>query len=289
LDPNKPILVTGALGKTGSRVISALANRNIKVRAFIRRKDAVNQAKALGATEVACGDFSDDKSVRFAIEGCSRIIHICPPMDPRETEISKRITDHCLTSKTERMILYSVLHPLLQDVPHHNNKLAAERHLVNSGQNFTILQPSRYMQHLIPIWNKIIETGVHSMPFSIETKFSLVDLEDLAEATATIAIDNGHDGATYELAGPEKLSQIDMARILSGLTEKNIRAEAKPLKEFKAWAEINEIPAARIETMVAMNRHYDVHGLVGNPNVLSWILGRTPRTFEEFVKREILN
>ena len=63
----------------------------------------------------------------------------------------------------------------------------------------------------------------------------------------------------------------------------------KPLKEFKAWAEINEIPAARIKTMVAMNRHYDVHGLIGNPNVLGWILGRTPRTFEEFVKREVLN
>ena len=61
------------------------------------------------------------------------------------------------------------------------------------------------------------------------------------------------------------------------------------MKEFKAWAEINEIPAARIETMVAMNRHYDMHGLVGNPNVLGWILGRPPRTFEEFVKREILN
>ena len=210
-------------------------------------------------------------------------------MDPKETEIAKRITDRCLDNKTERMILYSVLHPLLQDVPHHKKKLAAERYLVNSGQKYTILQPSRYMQHLIPIWNKIIETRIHSMPFSIETKFSLVDLEDLAEAAATISIDKGHDGATYELAGPEKLSQIDMARILSDLTGKKIRARAKPMKEFKAWAEINEISAARIETMVAMNRHYDVHGLVGNPNVLSWILGRTPRTFEEFVKREILN
>jgi len=145
------------------------------------------------------------------------------------------------------------------------------------------------MQHLIPIWNKIIETGIHSMPFSIEAKFSVVDLEDLAEAAATISIDKGHDGATYELAGPEKLSQIDMARILSDLTGKKIQARAKPMKEFKAWAEINEISATRIETMVAMNRHYDAHGLVGNPNILSWILGRTPRTFEEFVKREILN
>jgi len=41
--------------------------------------------------------------------------------------------------------------------------------------------------------------------------------------------------------------------------------------------------------MCRMNAHYDAHGLVGNPNVLRWMLGRPPTTFREFVRRESLN
>lgn len=37
-----------------------------------------------------------------------------------------------------------------------------------------------------------------------------------------------------------------------------------------------------------MNAHYDRHGLIGNPNVLRWILGREPNDFGGFVRRELL-
>ena len=64
-----------------------------------------------------------------------------------------------------RFVLYSVLHPLLADVPHQDRKLRAERALVDSGLNYTILQPGRYMQHLTMIWKAVLATGVHTMPF----------------------------------------------------------------------------------------------------------------------------
>jgi hypothetical protein len=47
------------------------------------------------------------------------------------------------------------------------------------------------------------------------------------------------------------------------------------------------MPAERLETMCLMNAHYDAHGLIGNPNVLRWILGREPTRFADFVKREL--
>ena len=47
------------------------------------------------------------------------------------------------------------------------------------------------------------------------------------------------------------------------------------------------MPAERIEVMTKMNAHYDAHGLVGNPNVLRWLLGREPTRFAEFVRREL--
>ena len=282
------ILVTGASGKTGSKVVAALSARGAVVRAFIRREGDAPTLRKLGAAETALGDLYDDDSLKTALAGCRSVIHICPPMNPDETNIAKRITDHCLTAGVGRLILYSVLHPLLDDVPHHDHKLHAERYLVNSGQAYTILQPSRYMQHLIPIWNTVLETGIHAMPFSASMKFSVADLNDLAEATAAIAIEDGHASATYQLAGPEQLSQTDMAEILSNLTGKTITARAKSLKQFEADARSGGMPEERLQTMLKMNAHYDSHGLVGNPNVLRWILGREPTHFQEFVARDLL-
>ena len=288
MNSSPPILVTGASGKTGRKVIAALAARGALVRAFIRREEIALEMKSCGASEIALGDLYEDESIKTAIKDCQSVIHICPPMNPDETNIAQRITNHCLEIGTERLILYSVLHPLMNGVPHHDNKLKAERYLVNSGQIYTILQPSRYMQHLIPIWNNVIRTGIHDMPFSVDVKFSVADLNDLAEATAVVATENGHGGATYQLAGPDLLSQRDMALILSGLTGKKIIAQAKTPEKFKADAKAASMPVTRLDTMLKMNAHYDAHGLVGNPNVLRWVLGREPTHFKDFVIRDLL-
>jgi len=247
------ILVTGASGRTGRAVISALDSQNVSTRAFIRRKEASAELLKLGANEIALGDFFNYDSLEDAVSGCSHVIHICPPMHPGEAELAIQMTDLCLRLKVERLVLYSVLHPLLSDVRHHHFKLKAEEYLVNSGQTYTILQPGRYMQHHVPIWKEIMETGKHRMPFSVDAKFNIVDLADLAEAAANILMGEGHEAATYQLAGPQALNQIDMAEIISNVTGRSVKAEKKTFAEFKDGAKNSGMSADRIEQLCIMN------------------------------------
>jgi uncharacterized protein YbjT (DUF2867 family) len=269
-------------------MVAALVARGAPVRAFVRRPDAADEMRALGAAEIVTGDLFDDDALATAVNGVAQVLHICPPMHPREDVLARTLIDVCTREGTGRLVLYSVLHPLLDDVPHHHRKLIAERHLVNSGLAYTVLQPSRYMQQLVPIWKSLLATGTHSMPFRTSARFSMVDLHDLAEAAARVVTEPGHEGATYQLAGPEALSQDDVARILSELLGRPIRAAVKPLDEMRREAAAAGFSPERIETMCLMNAHYDAQGLVGNPNVLGWILRRPPTTFREFVKRELL-
>jgi uncharacterized protein YbjT (DUF2867 family) len=286
---DKPILVTGAAGRTGRRMVKALTARGARVRAFVRRPGAGEELRALGVDQVVAGDLLDAGSVATAMRGAEQVLHICPPMHPQEDAIARTMIAVAMQAQVERFVLYSVLHPLLSDVPHHARKLEAERALVGAGLAYTILQPSRYMQQLVPIWKGVLATAVHSMPFATSARFSVVDLDDLAEVAARIMTESGHDAATYQLAGPQALSQDDMAGILSELLGRPIRAEAKALEDMRREAEAAGFPAERIETMCRMNAHYDAHGLVGNPNVLRWLLGRPPTEFGEFVRRELLN
>ena len=141
------------------------------------------------------------------------------------------------------------------------------------------------MQHLVPLWKTVLDEGVHSMPFSADKKFNVVDLEDLAEASAIVATEPGHEFAIYELAGPEALSQNDMAAVISDVIGKPVKAKALPFDVMEANARKKGADDDRVEQMLIMNRHYDTHGFRGNSNVLEMVLGRKPRTYRDYVKR----
>ena len=279
------ILLTAANGRTGRAVLKALAATGADVKVFIRDERQWPALQQLGAASCALGDMEDASTIDAALASCDSIIHIGPPMHPKEVEITGRFIDSAKAHGIEQFVYYSVMHPLRRAVRHHRLKLDAEETLIESGLPYTIVQPIRYMQHLEMIWKKMLETGVHSMPFNVDVKFNVADLRDLAEATAIVTTDPGHLYATYELAGPEALSQRDMAAMISRVLGREIRAEALSLEQMEKNARAAGASEDRVTQMLTMNKHYDDYGFHGNPNVLRWILGREPNTFENYVRR----
>jgi uncharacterized protein YbjT (DUF2867 family) len=278
------ILLTGANGKTGRAVLAALVGLRADVRVFIRDESQWPALEALGAKSYALGDMLDPETIALAVAGCNKVIHIGPPMHPEEKIITSHFVEAARQQAVEHFIYYSVMHPLRREVRHHRLKLDTEELLIESGLPYTIAQPIRYMQHLLPIWTRVLEEGVHAMPFNTEVQFNVVDLKDLAEAVAIIAIEQGHKYATYELAGPESLSQQQMAEIITDVIGKPVSAEANLPEQIRASALAKGFSSDRAEQMVIMNQHYDDYGFLGSPNVLSWILGRPPGTYREFVE-----
>ncbi|MBX9760160.1 MAG: NAD(P)H-binding protein [Beijerinckiaceae bacterium] len=276
------ILVTGASGKTGRRCIAHLIEAGAAVRGLVRRQDAARELEAAGVREVIVGDMFAPDVMDAALTGASQVLHICPPMNPREDELAFEMITRSKAAGVERFVMWSVLHPHIE-VPHHRRKQKAEAALIESGLAFTILQPGRYMQHLETIWKSVRDDGVHAFPFSTQSRFSLAHLDDLANAAALILTAPGHENAIYELAGPQALSQDDCARIISHVLGRPVRAQAAPLEEVLDKARAAGMPEWRVETLRVMNGHYDAHGLEGNGNVLRWLLDRDPKTFADYV------
>jgi uncharacterized protein YbjT (DUF2867 family) len=286
------VLVSGAHGRTGRAVVGALAGA-AQVRAFLRNPAQQAAVEALGAAGTAIGDMTDRASIVRALEGCDALVHIGPPMHPLEREMTGHFIAAALEVGLPHFVYYSVLQPLRREIRHHRLKLEAEEDLVESGLTYTIVQPSRYMQHLDPIWKSVLAEGVHSMPFSTAVRFNVADLRDLAEAVARVVLESAagaaqpgcHHFATYELAGPEALSQDDMARIITEVTGQPVVARALPIAEMQAKARAAGASDDRIAQMTAMNQHYDGHGMRGNPRVLAMLLGREPTGFRAYVRR----
>jgi len=277
------ILVTGAGGKTGKTIIKALAGRGEVVGAFIHREEHISAVRALGAQEAIVGDLRDEAALCAAMMEVRAVYHICPNVNPDEVTIGKAAISAARSARVERFVYHSVLHPQAEGMPHHWNKLKVEEALLESGLSSTILQPTAYMQNILAYWAEIIEQGVLRIPYPVETRISLIDLDDVAEAAATVLTEPGHVGATYELVGTPALSQAEVAEVVSQKLGRSVRVEAQSIEEWEARARASDMGEYQRETLIKMFRYYARCGLAGNPNVLGWLLGRPPTTLDEFV------
>ena len=278
------ILVTGASGKTGRAVIRALVARHHDVRAFVHRAESADAMRALGASEVVVGAMADRDSLTHAARGARAIYHICPNVSSDEILFGANVIAAALASGVERFVFHSVLHPQIEAMPHHWNKMRVEELLFASGLDVTILQPTAYMQNLLASWRAIVDDGVFRVPYPIASRISLVDLNDVAEAAARGLTEPGHTGASYELVGTPPLSQLEVAKVLSEALGRPVRVEAEPPEVWDARMRIGGMGASERETLLKMFRYYERHGLAGNANVLRWLLVRPPTTLEAFAR-----
>lgn len=118
---------------------------------------------------------------------------------------------------------------------HRRNQIEAVREC-GAHVPYTILQPAAYMQNVPSGWDQIAVEGIYRVPYAVETRLGMVDLEDVAEAAALALTERGHEGATYELAGPEALTQSEVATILSHGLGRPVRAETIPLDAWEREA-----------------------------------------------------
>lgn len=280
------ILVTGAGGKTGKAVIKALTARGEAVRAFVHRAGYVSPLQALGAESVIVGDMRDEAALSGAMEGARAVYHICPNVNAEEQRIGELVISAARAVGVERFVFHSVLHPQAEAMPHHWNKLRVEEALFEAGVPCTILQPTAYMQNLLAGWKSMVDEGVLRNPYPVETRISLVDLEDVAAAAAKVLTEQGHAGATYELVGTPPMSQVEVAEVLSKALGRQVRAEAESVEVWEERAKASGMGDYQRETLVKMFRYYEQYGLAGNSNGLRWLAGRKPRGLEEWARRQ---
>lgn len=280
------ILVTGAGGKTGKALLKSLSKAE-SVCAFVHREEQVVAMKSLGAEKVIVGDLRDESAIRPAMEGVRAVYHICPNMSPEEEGIGELVIRLARENDAEHFVYHSVLHPQIEIMNHHWAKLRVEEMLFESGMPFTILQPAPYMQNLLAGWKSIVEEGVLRVPYSIHAKFSFLDLEDLAEAARIVLTEPGHVNAIYELAGTGPTSHAEAAEAFGRVLRREVKVEKEEIGRFAGRLRARGSSGYALANLVRMFEYYDQWGLVGNPNVLRWVLKRDPTSIEAFIRRTL--
>jgi uncharacterized protein YbjT (DUF2867 family) len=259
------------------------------VRALIHHPAQAGVVEALGAGEAVAGDMRDPATLDRAVRGVRAVYHICPNLHPDEVGIGRTAIAAARQEGVAHFVYHSVLHPQVEAMPHHWRKMQVEALLFESGLAYTILQPAAYMQNLLAHRRRIVEEGVYPVPYPVETRLGLVDLDDVAAAAALVLADarraGSHAGATYELAGPDVLTQAEVANLLGQQLGRAVHARAVPLPQWEQEARAAGLGDYPVETLRKMFRYYACYGFWGNPRVLGWLLDRTPASLADFARR----
>lgn len=277
------ILVTGAAGKTGLAVLKALGNTGQRTRAFVHDERQKATALQFGASEVIVGDLIDGEAAKQAVKGIEAIYLICPNAHQREFEICANFIKAVQTAGIRRLVYHSVMFPQVEAMPHHWQKLRVEEALIQSGLDFTILQPASYMQNILPFWQTILNQGKYLVPYSTDSVFSPVGLEDVARVASLVLTQTSHASAIYQLAGPERLSTRQMANQISAHMGKKITAQTQPLDQWIEGAKNRGLEAYAIDTLSKMFAYYNQFGFYGSSQTLKHLLGHEPNSFEQFL------
>lgn len=106
------VLLTGATGFLGRRLVQRLAREGYELRALVRKPSAAEPLKALGV-EVASGDLIDSRSVSMAISGMDVVIHAAAgtsgsPEDAAATvEGARNVLESCRIHRVGKLIYLS--------------------------------------------------------------------------------------------------------------------------------------------------------------------------------------
>ncbi len=222
----KKILVTGATGNIGSRVVSELQKQNVSIRAFVRDP---NKAKAMlgEKIELAVGDFADVASVRRALENIESVFLACSN-DPRQVEYETNLIDAAVAAGVRRIVKLSALGAEIgSPVAFWDWHGKIEQHLRGVVPSAVILQPSFSMTNLLAAAEGIRHQNMLFAPAE-GARISMIDPQDVASAAAVALTSDGHDGQTYVLTGPEVVTYEQVARELSAATGQAISFVAVP-------------------------------------------------------------
>jgi uncharacterized protein YbjT (DUF2867 family) len=280
------LLVTAAHGNQGKLLIPRLVAAGVAFRACVRSEESARSLRAAGVTDIVVGDLSDPDVLGKAMQGVEKVYYVGPALHPRERDMGFAAVNTARAAGVRHFVFSSVLHAIITDLVQHEIKRDVEEYLISSGLEFTILQPANYMldHRLKPAFAH----GVFRLSWALDRYQSMVDLGDMTEvAAAVLAESDRHAGATYELVAPGRYTAHDLAKIISGVAGRDVIAEEIDSEAFLNASLGADSPTQfpyQARLLRAISKRYSSHDFIGNPNVLRWLLGREPTTFEQFVQ-----
>ena len=242
---HSPVLVTGAAGKVGAvgrTIVELLRQRDLPVRALVRRFDERAEALSDTGAEIMIGDLTRGADIVRALEGCKRVyfgMSVSPPYleaTVLAAAAARERSDIEVFVNISQMTVSEMSLTDMTDSPQQRQHWLAERVLDWSGLPVVHVRPTVFLEHFFfSAWaaSSIKQDGTIRLPFG-SGRTSPVAVRDVAEVVATVLESPlPHIGKIYQLTGPRSQDMAGMAAEYSAALGRPVTYVDVPLDDWR--------------------------------------------------------
>jgi len=236
------VAVTGASGRLGSRLAFRLAAEGARQRLVVRdprHAPRLADGRPLPEVEVAVADgYADAEGMRAAFDGVRTVFLVSARESADRVALHTATIDAAVAAGVERVVYTSfagaapdAVFTFARDHWHTEQHLAGARE--RAGLRWTVLRDNLYHHALTTF---VGDDGVIRGPAGTG-RVASVSHDDVADVATAVILDERpqrHDGATYEVTGPQALTMAEVAATLAEATGRDVRYEAET--EDEAYA-----------------------------------------------------
>ncbi|MFF8602311.1 SDR family oxidoreductase [Streptomyces sp. NPDC015232] len=273
------VAVTGATGRIGRRLVRRLAEAGATVRALGRDPEKL-AALATGDTRAA--SYDDEAAMRAALDGVATLFLVSAHEAPGRVRLHAGAVDAAVAAGVRRIVYLSYLNA----APHATFTYArdhwhTEQHIRSTGLDFTFLRDSTYQADLAAMTSP---EGVLRGPAG-DGRVGAVTHDDIADSAAAVLLEPGgrHDGATYDMTGPEALSFEEIAAALTRASGRPVVYVPETREEAYASRAVYEAPDWEVEGWVTSYEAVAAGEMADVSDDVRMLTGHPPQAFADFL------
>ena len=265
------MVITGASGAFGrmaaERLLGKIAPSEL---ILVTRNPAALADFASRGAQVRFGDFDKPESLREAFKGADQLLLISTlDVGERRRRQHKIAIEGAMAANVRHVIYTSSvgIHPrspafVIED------HLFTEEALRHSGLKFTFLRDAQYAEVITTMIAPAAVASGEWFSSAADGCMAFISKQDCVECAVAVLTSAGHEGAVYEITGPELLTFGDCARIAAEVTGKPIRFVNVSHEAMLARFDAAGVPRRHIEGTV-----HKAAGAWGSEEMMSYERG----------------
>ncbi|QTQ84508.1 NmrA family NAD(P)-binding protein [Agrobacterium tumefaciens] len=277
------ILVTGATGKLGQRIVSRLLQKEAKVRVLTRRgEDAL---KLWGdRVDFSEGNFSDPASLKEASRATDTVFLLSPIGETLAAD-QKAVIDAALSASVSRIVKISGSDWTIANAARSVSGAAhaeVEKHLAGSGIAHTVLRPNAWMQVALEPVVAALRQGEDVPTRFGDAAVSFIDADDIADVAVHALTASTSVSGALVLTGGEALTALEIARIAARILHRPVGISHHSASVFPPHIGAFE------QTAIGEFGQLIREGLAASVNDnIERITGRQPRSVEAYLRARL--